>query len=159
MNLSPSDCSDIIRLDTDPRVVKYIGTGAHFDAGGNRRDPFPPRKVYKLYPGSRQLARVAAGHRRLHRLVFVSTFRTPCEVEVGYRPPPDAWGQGFATEGASELVQYGFDDVGLDRIIGVTHKDNFASQRVLMKAGLADEGWGRYYGFRLRLFGARRADA
>ena len=29
-----------------------------------------------------------------------------------------------------------------------------ASQRVLMKAGLVDVGWGRYYGARLRLFAA-----
>ena len=49
-----------------------------------------------------------------------------------------AWGQGFATEGATALAQYGFDDLGLHRIIGVTHPGNQASQRVLMKAGLAD---------------------
>ena len=49
---------------------------------------------------------------------------------------------------------YGFDDLGLDRIIGVTHRGNRASQRVLMKAGLEDAGWGRYYDQRLRLFAA-----
>jgi len=69
----------------------------------------------------------------------------------------EAWGQGFATEGATELVRYGFDDLGVDRIIGVTHPDNRASQRVLMKAGLADAGFvRRYYGVRLRLFVAER---
>ena len=71
---------------------------------------------------------------------------------------PDAWGQGFATEGATRLVRYGFDALELDRIIGVTDPANVASQRVLMKAGLADAGWGRYYGRRLRLFAARRFD-
>jgi RimJ/RimL family protein N-acetyltransferase len=73
---------------------------------------------------------------------------------VGYRLLRNAWGHGFATEGARELVRYGFDSVGLHRIIGVTHPDNLASQRVLMKAGLADAGFGRYYGERLRLFAA-----
>jgi hypothetical protein len=29
---------------------------------------------------------------------------------------------------------------------------------VLMKAGLADQGWGRYYGRRLRLFASERGD-
>ena len=54
------------------------------------------------------------------------------------------------------MVDYGFDDLGLYRIIGVTHPRNQASQRVLMKAGLEDVGWGRYYDRRLRLFAAER---
>ena len=74
------------------------------------------------------------------------------DVEIGYRLCPDAWGRGFATEGARALVGYGFDDLGLIRIIGVTHRNNVASQRVLMKAGMKDLGWGRYYERRLRLF-------
>jgi RimJ/RimL family protein N-acetyltransferase len=77
--------------------------------------------------------------------------RSP-DIEVGYRLVPQAWGQGFATEGARALVDYGFDDLDLDRIIGVTHPGNRASQRVLMKAGMVDIGWGRYYDRRLRLF-------
>jgi RimJ/RimL family protein N-acetyltransferase len=74
------------------------------------------------------------------------------EVEVGYRLLHEAWGRGFATEGASELVRYGLDDLGLHRIVGLTHRDNAASQRVLQKAGLRAAGWGRYYGQRLRVF-------
>ena len=69
----------------------------------------------------------------------------------GLRSP---WNQGFATEGATQLVRYGLDDLGLHRIIGITHRDNAASQRVLQKAGLRPDGWGRYYGQRLRVFAA-----
>ena len=54
----------------------------------------------------------------------------------------------------TELVRYGFDDLGLHRIVGITHRDNVASQRVLLKAGLRPDGWGRYYGQRLRVFAA-----
>jgi RimJ/RimL family protein N-acetyltransferase len=74
------------------------------------------------------------------------------EIEVGYRLAPNAWGRGYATEGARAVVRYGFADLGLDRIIGLTHPDNAASQRVLQKAGLKDSGWGNYYRRRLRLF-------
>ena len=81
------------------------------------------------------------------------------EIEVGYRLAPGAWGHGLASEGARALVRYGFGELGLDRIIGLTHPDNAASQRVLQKAGLADAGWGRYYGRKLRLFAADRARA
>jgi RimJ/RimL family protein N-acetyltransferase len=78
------------------------------------------------------------------------------DVEVGYRLLHAHWGCGYATEGARALVDYGFDDLGVMRIIGVTHPGNKASQHVLMKAGLRDEGWGRYYDRRLRLFARER---
>jgi [ribosomal protein S5]-alanine N-acetyltransferase len=67
-----------------------------------------------------------------------------------------AWGKGYATEGARALVRYGLDDLGLYRIVGVTHPDNAASQHVLVKAGLADAGWGHYYSRPVRVFEAVR---
>jgi len=76
------------------------------------------------------------------------------DVEVGYRLLPGAWGSGYATEGTRALVRHGFAGLGLARIIGLTHPENLASQRVLAKAGLRDAGWGRYYGRDLRLFEA-----
>ena len=78
------------------------------------------------------------------------------DVEVGYRYVHAAWGQGFATEAATRMLERGLDVVGLERIIGVTHPDNLASQRVLMKIGMRDEGWGRYYDHDLRLFAIER---
>ena len=75
---------------------------------------------------------------------------------MGYRLVPQAWGQGYATEGAKALVAYGFDTLTLLRIVGVTYPENVASQRVLQKAGLSDVGYGRYYGKRLRYFVAER---
>jgi RimJ/RimL family protein N-acetyltransferase len=150
----PPDLADLVRLETDPRVMRYIGDG----------QPAKPeavaamlRRIIRypaLYP---DLGMWHASRRDTGALVgwFALKYagRAP-DVEVGYHLLPDAWGQGFATEGASALVRYGFDDVDLDRIIGITHPDNRASQRVLRKAGLADCGWGRYYDRRLRLFAA-----
>jgi RimJ/RimL family protein N-acetyltransferase len=82
-----------------------------------------------------------------------------CDVEVGYRLLFDAWGRGFATEGARALVEHGFAGLGLERIIGVTHPDNAASQHVLMKSGLRDVGWGDYYAKRLRLFAIDKGES
>ena len=50
---------------------------------------------------------------------------------MGYRLLFEAWGKGFATEGARALVDYGFKKLGVTRIIGVTHPGNKASQHVL----------------------------
>mgnify|MGYP003374993152 CR=1 FL=1 len=56
----------------------------------------------------------------------------------------------FIAQDAEFLARH--DALPLERIIGVTHPGNRASQHVLTKIGMADEGWGRYYDRRLRLF-------
>jgi RimJ/RimL family protein N-acetyltransferase len=153
-----SDFDDVYRLDRDPRVMRYISDGrpstrAHV-ATVMRRIP----RIYRRYPG---LGTWRASRRDTG--AFVGWFslkyipRT-VEVEVGYRLLHAAWGRGFATEGARELVRYGFEDVGLYRIIGIAHPGNVASQRVLVKAGLAATGWGRYYGQRLRVYAAENPE-
>ena len=150
------DFADLYALNSDPHVMKYIADGTPSSranvAGALQRFIRYP----KLYPdlGIWHTSRRDTG-------AFIGFFalnyagRTT-DIEIGYRLPRNAWGCGFATEGATALKHYGFDDLGLDRIIGITHPDNKASQNVLMKAGLVDRGWGRYYDKRLRLYAADR---
>jgi len=158
-DFTPADSDDLFRLNSDPRVMRYIGDGKPVDRD---RHATIMRRVLRyplLYPdlGFWYTTRRDTG-------AFIGWFtlkycgKSP-DVETGYMLLPDAWGHGFATEGARALVRYGFDDLGIHRIIGVTHPDNVASQNVLQKAGLVDSGWGRYYDSRLRLFAARRDSA
>lgn len=67
------------------------------------------------------------------------------ETEVGYLLAQPWWGQGLATEAARRSVAYGFDELHLDCIIGITHPDNVASQNVLRKSGLTFTGPARYF--------------
>ncbi len=154
--LVPEDIEDLYLLDGDPRVVRYFGDGKAMPrattAAAMRRILRYPR----LYP---DLGIWYATRRDTGEFIGWFCFKyagRSADVEVGYRLMHRAWGQGFATEGATALVRFGFDDLGLHRIIGVTHPGNVASQRVLMKAGLLDRGWGRYYDQRLRFFAVTR---
>lgn len=60
--------------------------------------------------------------------------------ELGYVLARDQWGRGYAIEVARRLIVFGFDDLGLHRITATCHPDNFASARVLEKAGMGFEG-------------------
>jgi len=46
------------------------------------------------------------------------------------------WAKGLASEGARELVRYGFEDVGLARIIAQTLAVNARSRAVVERIGL-----------------------
>jgi RimJ/RimL family protein N-acetyltransferase len=59
--------------------------------------------------------------------------------EVGFALHPDHHGRGYATEAARVLVEYGFSEVGLHRIIGRLEARNIASARVLEKLGMRRE--------------------
>lgn len=61
------------------------------------------------------------------------------EVEVGYGFYPEHWGRGLATEVARACVRIGLDRVGLPSVVAVTLPEHRASQRVMVKAGLAYE--------------------
>lgn len=58
------------------------------------------------------------------------------KTEVGWRLGRDHWGRSLATEGALASVRYGFEGLGLERIISITLPENAASRRVMEKCGL-----------------------
>lgn len=80
------------------------------------------------------------------------------EKEIGYRLHKKFWGYSYATEIANALVEYGFD-IGLKRIVGITHPENFASQRVLEKCGLVYERDTTHAGVPVRLYAVDKQKA
>ena len=61
------------------------------------------------------------------------------QAEVGYTLHPDHQGKGYATELSRALVDLGFRETELHRIIGRLDARNIASRRVLEKAGMRVE--------------------
>jgi len=56
--------------------------------------------------------------------------------DLGYRMIPRFWGKGYASESAIASVEFGFNDLLLERINGAADAENIASNRVLQKSGL-----------------------
>src|SRR5690606_28660374 len=59
------------------------------------------------------------------------------EHEIGYWIGQPWWGRGLATEAVGRLCRFGFDDLGLERLVAGHFDDNPASGRVLAKCGFA----------------------
>ncbi len=61
------------------------------------------------------------------------------QAELGWCLAPAAWGQGYATELAGELLAIAFDGLGVRRIHADCFADNVGSRRVMEKLGLRPE--------------------
>ncbi|NKI24366.1 GNAT family N-acetyltransferase [Paenibacillus dendritiformis] len=70
-----------------------------------------------------------------HRATFEADF-TPC-IEIGWRLKKEAWGKGYATEGAAACLQYGFNELGFRDVYSFTAKINKPSQNVMQKIGMS----------------------
>jgi RimJ/RimL family protein N-acetyltransferase len=60
-------------------------------------------------------------------------------VEIGWRLAAAYWGQGLATEGAREVVRYGFESLALNEIVAFTVPGNMRSRRVMEKLGMTHD--------------------
>jgi ribosomal-protein-alanine N-acetyltransferase len=80
------------------------------------------------------------------------------EVEVGYGLARRAWGRGLATEAARASLRYGFESMGLTRIVAVVNPANHASRHVVEKLGLRYVKDAYHYGADLNYFEIGRAE-
>jgi RimJ/RimL family protein N-acetyltransferase len=60
-------------------------------------------------------------------------------VEIGWRIAAEHWGSGLATEGAREVLRFGFESFGLDSIVSFTVPANIRSIRVMEKLGMTHD--------------------
>jgi len=90
-------------------------------------------------------------------------------AEIGYWLGVPYWNRGYASEAAAEVVRYGFEECGMQRIFACHFLRNPASGRVLQKVGMQHEGtlrrhvakWGEhidiaFYGILLEEWDATR---
>lgn len=57
-------------------------------------------------------------------------------ADIGYRFYKSQWNKGYATEATSLALNYGFNDLKLEKIVAHVHDKNKASHNVVLKAGL-----------------------
>lgn len=58
------------------------------------------------------------------------------DIEIVYRLHKIYWGRGYATELSRALIQWGFNNLPVKRLVATINPDNFSSKKVLQKSGL-----------------------
>jgi len=76
-------------------------------------------------------------------------------IEIGWGIERSRWGQGLATEAASEVLTYGSQLFDSRRLIAKCHADNIASERVMQRIGLRYAGHVQYLDYPTLVYRAR----
>lgn len=61
-------------------------------------------------------------------------------IDIGWRLKRQAWGKGYATEGAKKCLEYGFSELAIKKIISVCTINNKKSENVMKKIGMTKIG-------------------
>ncbi len=133
-----ADVDHLFALDNDPEVMRYINGGTP-----------TPREVIEtqILPGFMRYDEQrptfgfwAVDAKRNGEFLGWLCFRPKSEnlheVVLGYRFLRTAWGNGYATEGARAIINKGFTELGVQRVVATTYEENVASRRVMEKLGM-----------------------
>ncbi|HZL19504.1 MAG TPA: GNAT family N-acetyltransferase [Polyangia bacterium] len=132
-----SDREPFAALNADPRVMESFPaplSRSESDAGAARIAAHFEAQGFGLWA-----AEVIGGPSFIGYIgLAVPAFRahfTPC-TEIGWRLAHAAWGYGYATEGATEVLRFAFETLRLPEIVSFTVPANARSRRVMEKLGL-----------------------
>ena len=133
-----SDRAPFARLNADSRVMEFFpATMSAQESNGlvDRIEQHFREHGFALYAAELKQTGEFIGFIGLAVPGFEAHF-TPC-VEIGWRLAAEYWGQGYATEGALEVVRHAFGSLNLPEIVAMTVPENARSRRVMEKIGMA----------------------
>lgn len=133
------DIDNLVALDGDPEVMRFLNGGKATPREVLEFDHLPWYiEYYQKFPGYGFWAAIEKStgdflgwfHFRPHDNDPVD------EPELGYRLIKSAWGKGYGTEGSCALIDRGFREFGVNRVVASTMFVNTGSRRVMEKSGL-----------------------
>jgi len=138
--LLPADAEGMFERDSDPDVHLYLGNNPIKSLAESKNDIEFIRDQYeKLGIGRWAVIEKETGDFvGWSGLKFItkSTNNHINYYDLGYRFIKRSWGKGYATETAKAAIDYGFETLNLDFIIGIADVHNQGSINVLEKSGL-----------------------
>lgn len=143
-HLEPGDVDDLYRLYSDPEIRRYFPEGTlTYEETKEELEWF-----LNGHPQHPELGLWATIHKEnkqfIGRCGLLPWVIDGCdEVEVAYLLAKEYWGQGLGSEAAQGVLDYGFNQLGLGRLICLIDRDNLASIRVATKIGMSFEREGR----------------
>jgi RimJ/RimL family protein N-acetyltransferase len=130
------DLSDLLDLDDDPDVIRYVGPVA---PRGERESDW--LKVLRTQHERPVLTIRAHETGEFMGWAFLRPYKDDsADWELGYRLKKTAWGQGIGTEVSRALLAWGWAQPDIQTIVAVYETANVASLNIMLKLGMKPMG-------------------
>jgi RimJ/RimL family protein N-acetyltransferase len=131
--LTSNDAESFYRLNSDTEVLKYTGDSSFKDVQEAKRflENYNPyiKYGYGRWAVIRKIDSEFIGWCGLKYHPEID------EVDLGFRLFKKFWNQGYATEAAKSSIDYAFNYLKINQLIGRVELENKASIQVLKKIG------------------------
>jgi RimJ/RimL family protein N-acetyltransferase len=134
------DREPLARITADPEVMRYRLAPLSQSESDHLIDEFEAsfeRNGFGLWAVERIDDGKLLGFTGLGTSEFDAPF-CPA-VDVGWTLARDAWGHGYATEGAGAALSYAFDQLRLDEVVAHTSEQNERSQAVMHRLDMTHD--------------------
>ncbi|ULQ55581.1 GNAT family N-acetyltransferase [Flavihumibacter rivuli] len=132
--LGPDDAAALFELNNDPEVLLFTGDEPFASEAAARRFIEEYDQYQKFGYGRWAVIETNSGN--FLGWCGLKYHPEEKETDIGFRFFKKYWNQGFATETARACLDYGFNTLGLEEIIGRVLVANKPSIKVLEKLGL-----------------------
>ena len=151
---SQDDLDDLFCIYSNPEVMKYVGSA-------RTKDETQAALISMISHWKHGFGMWAVIYKQSGKIIgrcgLCFLDNTP-QVELGYALDKPFWNMGLATEASRASLKYGFEEVRLERIVGIAKPENIASQRVMQKVGMKYEKNAHYYNSDVVYYALDRAD-
>ena len=138
--LTMRDAGDIYEYSRDPLVAEHVLWDAHRSVSESKGYiRYMLRKYRYGEPSSWGIA-LNADDKVIGTIGFMWIQPENAAAEVGYSLARAHWNQGYMTEALRALLEYGFNEMHLNRIEAMHETTNPASGAVMRKCGMQKEG-------------------
>lgn len=135
--LREDDAEELSRIFSDPGVVQYSGGRSPTLEQVREGIRQHISEHYRDHGYGLLAAELRDTGEIVGRIGFLETeIDSTGDAELHYHLAPTAWGNGLATEAARAVLEWGFEQGRLGRVVAVIHPENLASRRVAEKCGL-----------------------
>ena len=126
-----NDISDWAKIESDANVRRFVDGKVLSFEGARKYVEMNIRHYEKIGYG-----RYAVRLKENRNLIGMCGFlKENYGIDFGYRYSKISWGKGFGFEAAKVVLNYGFSELGLNTVVGLTAEENCGSIKILEKLG------------------------
>ena len=155
---TPDEVNDLTLILGDPEVMHYSVSGVKTRS---QTEEFINGMIsrYQKY----NFGLYAVIHKASQKLIgfcglLLWNFEDIEEIEIGYRLATAYWGKGLATEAATSVRDYAWNELNIDKLICIIEPENIRSIRVAEKLGMNHEKDAVFQGLNVRIYSMSKSE-